>query len=223
MKNIPVGRSGRAIIDDEDYAKLSTFKWSINNGYAISTTGHGSMHQIVLGAKPGMVIDHINRNRLDNRKENLRHATHSQNALNRIHRNTSGYRGVRPAGKHWQAITANFKLGTFDTAEMAAAAYNWAALRLYGEFAVLNAEANGAVLVPITPVVAAARSIATTVMAASRSAVHQRWTYPRRRHRKVGNLIRHEDGWQLKTGKGTAIPLGTKNLELAKFRANYMH
>jgi hypothetical protein len=94
-----------------------------------------------------MVIDHINGDRLDNRIENLRTATYSQNSANakRHSRNTSGLKGASKRFKNgkwtgrWQAsITYQRKqinLGYFDTKEEAHAAYLEAARRLQGEFA----------------------------------------------------------------------------------------
>ena len=99
------------------------------------------------GEEPVGLIDHINGDRLDNRIENLRIATFSQNAANakRHSRNTSGLKGVAKVVKkgvwtgRWQAsITHQNKqigLGSFKTKELAHAAYVKAASRLQGEFA----------------------------------------------------------------------------------------
>jgi hypothetical protein len=83
-------------------------------------------------------LDHINRKRSDNRIENLRSCTHSQNLGNaraRVHK----YKGVTfcKATKKWRA-QLNGHLGRFDTIEEAALAYNAAALEHFGEFAHLN-------------------------------------------------------------------------------------
>lgn len=89
-------------------------------------------------------VDHINRNKLDNRRENLRYATSSQNKCNRAlqSNNTSGYRGVYKMRTCWTAkIKLNGKqvvLGTFITKEEAALTYDIAAKKHYGEFAQLN-------------------------------------------------------------------------------------
>jgi len=88
------------------------------------------------------VMDHINGNRLDNRIENLRIATRSQNGANRKYQtnNTSGYRGVHwvKADKIWRAsIKVNNKvkqLGRYKTAEEASEVYELAADLLFGEF-----------------------------------------------------------------------------------------
>jgi AP2 domain len=88
--------------------------------------------------------DHVNRNGLDNRRENLRPATPSQQGANRdrYSNNTSGYKGVRQERGKWRArICLRGKLdhlGYFEVKEDAARAYNKAALEYFGEFAVLN-------------------------------------------------------------------------------------
>jgi len=85
----------------------SSFKYLLDNqsfcdngsGYAVASISGKKqyLHHIVLGKKKGLVIDHINGDRLDNRKSNLRHVTQRQNTLNRkVNRNnTSGYVGVQ--------------------------------------------------------------------------------------------------------------------------------
>jgi hypothetical protein len=112
------------------------------------------------GVEPGGLVDHINGDREDNRIDNLRIATFSQNAANaKLHtRNTSGLKGASRITKRgrltdkWQSsITVQNKrvhLGTFDTKEAAHAAYLGAARKHYGEYA------NDGQKVPITvPVV----------------------------------------------------------------------
>lgn len=79
---------GYFLINKEDFEKVSQFTWYLNqNGYAESSvysSKHIKAHHIVLGKPPrGLVTDHINRNKLDNRKENLRHVTQKENNLNR--------------------------------------------------------------------------------------------------------------------------------------------
>ncbi len=90
---------------------------------------------------PRLLIDHKNRNKADNRIENLREASNSDNKCSAIVRRSGKYRGVylyRPTGR-WQArITKNntiYNLGLFDTQEEAYTAYCTAAVRLHGEFA----------------------------------------------------------------------------------------
>lgn len=104
------------------------------------------MHRLIMNAQNGQMIDHINGNVLDNRKENLRLCNKSTNAMNcKVHKhNTSGYKGVawHKQMKKWRAyIVINDKqksLGLYKTKEEAAKAYNKAALELFGEFAKVN-------------------------------------------------------------------------------------
>lgn len=147
----------RAIVSDKDYAFLSRWKWQRNNkGYIRRTVKQAGrrdrtelMHRVVAG-RMGLVgeVDHRNRSRLDCRRSNLRPATRSSNNANtgRKANNTSGFKGVRCERRtkkpKWTArITVNCKemhLGTFATAHEAAAAYDKAAKRFFGEYAALN-------------------------------------------------------------------------------------
>lgn len=141
------------MINDEDHHKVSGFPWILfKNGagnYAIYRFADKLilMHNIILPpTDDSLTVDHKDRNGLNNQRENLRLATSTQQKANRgLNRNSySGYKGVsflRKTNK-WRAyINKPYKqvhLGNFNTAEEAAAAYNLAALRLYGEFACLN-------------------------------------------------------------------------------------
>ena len=114
------------------------------------------LHHAIMGKPPkGLVVDHINHNGLDNRKDNLRFGTNQQNQQNsRSHKNSSSqYKGVslykRPRSKRWEAyITHKRKkthIGYFTCAHEAALAYNKKAKELFGEYALLNeVEASGA-------------------------------------------------------------------------------
>ena len=108
---------------------------------------HCAAHRLawfyVTGEKPLKAIDHINRNKSDNRFCNLRIADHGQNLANSVHRNKNGYKGV--SYKKWlkskpyqSQITHNKKviyLGCYASPEEAHNAYKEAAKRLHGEFA----------------------------------------------------------------------------------------
>jgi hypothetical protein len=145
-----------AIIDAADAADVGKHLWHIgSDGYAattIKTDGkwtHLSLHRFLLAPPPGMQVDHINGNRLDNRRSNLRICSNSENQCNSKSKPTMNgrpvgcrYKGVYVKGFRFRAqITINGKriwLGTFDMAESAALAYDAAARDLHGEFARTN-------------------------------------------------------------------------------------
>ena len=137
-----------AIIDKDDIDKVEHLKWGIGwAGYVTATKPNGKkvqIHRIIIGTKRGMDIDHINGDRLDNRKSNLRFATRSQNAANSPERktNTSGFKGVCPIHEKWVAqincLGNHYHLGYFDNRVDAAKAYNSAAREYFGEFAYQN-------------------------------------------------------------------------------------
>lgn len=105
------------------------------------------LHRLVMNAKEGEHVDHINGDKLDCRRENLRLCTHGENSRNRrmSKANASGRKGVhwrRRVGKWRAQIMLNGKhihLGDFHCREEAAAAYDRAAAELHGEFARTNA------------------------------------------------------------------------------------
>jgi hypothetical protein len=149
MKEIPITRGKVALVDDEDYEYLTQTSWCcLNNGYAMRGRKDVPelMHRIIMNAKDREYVDHINHNRLDNRKCNLRIATKTQNEANKkLQRNsTSGYKGVslEKRTNRWVAYIGSNKnrkyLGLYASKEEAAKAYNKAAIELYGEFALLN-------------------------------------------------------------------------------------
>ena len=138
-----------AKIDEADYPIVSMYKWHFNR-YAYTLIGGGhhwlSMHRLILNPPTGMEVDHINRDKLDNRRSNLRVCTPSQNRHNHgnYSTNKSGYNGVsfEKQTRRWYATIwhngRNIHLGRFDSKESAAIAYNELAKNLRNEFAVLN-------------------------------------------------------------------------------------
>jgi hypothetical protein len=139
------GGKAVAVVDADDWERLSRHRWRLSKGHAITDIGSTtvSMHRMIVGAREGQVVDHRNRQRLDNRKENLRRCTHEENNLNTSPRGqASRYRGVWMSKGKWRAaITRHGRrqyLGYWDTELQAAMAYDMAADRLHGRFAKLN-------------------------------------------------------------------------------------
>lgn len=153
MKTITLTRGFVALVDDDDYERLSLQKWrAVKYGhvwYAIHGNHHKKdefMHRVIMNAAPSQIIDHWNGDGLDNQRGNLRFADDSINQQNR-HRlttNTSGYRGVtfHKQCNKWQAGIKKFgktyHLGLHVTKEEAARAYDEGARRIYGPMARTN-------------------------------------------------------------------------------------
>lgn len=149
MKRIALGHDVFAIVDDGDFALASAYAWHCSSGYA-TNKGRGVktllLHRLIMGATNKQFVDHRNRDPLDCRRENLRIATKSQNAQNSKRRrdNKSGFKGVGfdKRRKYWRSrLTINNKeitVGTFQTAREAALAYDAAARKHFGEFALVN-------------------------------------------------------------------------------------
>jgi hypothetical protein len=147
MKEIQLSQGKVALVDDEDYEWLSQWKWSASRYEHIFYAQHrskGLMHRLITGAKKNEFVDHINRDGLDNRRQNIRICTLAENNRNRINKqpSKSGYRGVKQRGHRYEAsIKFNNKaiyLGAFKNPEDAAKAYDEAAIFYHGKFAILN-------------------------------------------------------------------------------------
>jgi hypothetical protein len=157
-KLIPLTQGKHAIVDAGDYDKLIKLKWYYNKtGYAINLKyirGSGRknqkqtclyMHRLIVNPPDEMYTDHINGDKLDNRRCNLRICTNKENTRNKKKTcGTSKYKGVSwdIKSSKWRASIAPNKiclyLGVFNTQEEAALAYNEAAIKYFGEFAKLN-------------------------------------------------------------------------------------
>lgn len=155
LREIPLTKGKHTIVDEADYEHLSKMKWRItHNGYARHDINNSStraclfMHRIIMNCPDDMIIDHINGDKLDNRKCNLRLCTHNDNKKARnkprkaLGQYTSKYKGVCLYRKRWLAkLESNGKqhyIGMFATEKEAAIAYNNFALIYHGEFARLN-------------------------------------------------------------------------------------
>ena len=136
-----------ALVDDDDYEYLKLISWHAtikNRGHYYVQNGMvGLMHRFIMGAPAGKVIDHIDHNPLNNQKTNLRICDIGNNAMNRCTRNKTGFKGVyiNNNGSIMSLINVNRKrlyLGAFNNIDDAARAYNKAASKYYGEYAMLN-------------------------------------------------------------------------------------
>lgn len=134
-------------VDDQDYALVVGKVWRLfvglsGIGYAVtSIRGRETyMHRLIMG-EPRAVVDHRNRNGLDNQRRNLRVGTQSQNCANsRLSKNnTSGFKGVDFRDRRWRARIKvdrqEIGLGRYDSAEEAATAYGLGAVLYFGEYA----------------------------------------------------------------------------------------
>ena len=156
MKTITLSKGYVAIVDDEDYEDVSRHKWSAcekgHTVYALRRVRiNGKYHSLYLHrylmslSCLGKHIDHIDGNGLNNRRENLRLCTNTENLRNqRSSHGFSQYKGVawRKDIRKWQAQIkvdrVSIYLGAHEEEEAAARAYDKAAKKHFGEFANLN-------------------------------------------------------------------------------------
>lgn len=134
------------LIDSEDLPKISKYSWCISKtGYAVANINYKvtKLHRYLLDLEnPKKVADHINHNKLDNRKFNLRICNNTQNTRNSSlsKNNSTGVIGVsvRPSGRYRARIMVDRKeiaLGTYDTIEEAKKARESGEMRYFGEYA----------------------------------------------------------------------------------------
>lgn len=151
IAKITVADGRNFIIDVQDLKDVSEKSWYISAQGYVTTDIKGksiSLHNYLFKPDENQIIDHINRDKLDNRRKNFRKCTKQQNCFNQGLRstNTSGYKGVvldKRRNTYYSRITYNGKtyhIGTFRTDQIieAAKAYNQKAIELFGEYAFLN-------------------------------------------------------------------------------------
>ncbi len=135
---------GAEIVLDDSFAKtidVSKIKYDASNGYA--RIGKKYLHRLVISASAGDIVDHINQNKLDNRKENLRIVSKALNNYNKQINNKLG-RGIYfdKYGKRYRACISHNnkteKLGSFKNIEDAKKKYNERASEIYGSNAILH-------------------------------------------------------------------------------------
>lgn len=176
MKEIQLANGkGVVLVDDADFELVSPYRWALgSHGYATAyvkgscrkvdgkyRTQQVLMHRLIAGAPKGKQVDHVNHNKLDNRRANLRLASSSENMMNRASNLRPGfsskYRGVNHRGgkarsttlrndrgyeyamsKPWAAFYKGKYAGIFETEREAALAYDFAAWQDLGRNAQLN-------------------------------------------------------------------------------------
>lgn len=153
MKRIPLTQGKFTIVDNKDYEWLNQWKWSFHSqGYAqrgSSVNGKKTnlkMHRVILNAPKGIVVDHRNGDKLDNRRANIRLCTQAQNLWNAgiSKQNKSGYKGVFWEKKTRRFIVRirnrkdNLYLGSYRNLLEAVIVWNEAAKKYHREFARLN-------------------------------------------------------------------------------------
>jgi hypothetical protein len=154
---------GECVFDRIDEDKVSGWKWWMANGYTmgrktIDGISHTIlMHRLIMDAKEGDIVDHINGEKSNNRRENLQFVTAQQNAQNKDKKPgcASKYYGVKHVEglrkRPWIAMSAHVHLGFFATEEDAAYAYDCNAKRVYGTNARTNKIAKPIGYVPYAP------------------------------------------------------------------------
>jgi hypothetical protein len=149
---VPLTKGLQALVDDEDLESvLSAGPWhavvshgqtfyAVHGEWVSGKIVHTRMHCLILDAKPGQQVDHINGNSLDNRRANLRLATPTENRANTGKRRggVSRYKGVSWHHGRWAARIGDRWLGQYPTEEDAARAYDAAAVEAWGVYARLN-------------------------------------------------------------------------------------
>jgi hypothetical protein len=165
LKEVQLINGGVALVDDEDYGLVSRFRWRRKAGgkgskveyastFVSETRKNVGMHQLLLGIKPSMTIDHIDRDGLNNQRSNLRHATKAQQEYNKekkagtLHKykGVSKYPHKTENAKSWQARARlngkDYSLGYHRTEEEAARAYDAFMSKHCSEIIVLNFPPN---------------------------------------------------------------------------------
>jgi hypothetical protein len=147
--DIVLTKGYRTIVDVEDYDRLVQMAtWqALERDHTVYASGidrasgkAALMHRVLLDCPDGMVVDHINGNGLDNRKQNLRICTNMENLHNSRPMRGCRYKGVWKLKGYdlWYAVVNHKRVGSFRSEREAALAYNRAAKQEYGEFAYLN-------------------------------------------------------------------------------------
>lgn len=153
-KEIPLSQGKVTIVDEGDYAFLMQWKWHYHvTGYAQRNSPRNGgkqhpikMHRVIMECPSNMVVDHINHDKLDNRRCNLRICTQGQNNINSLgwsrrlgkYKGTSWNKICKKWGAYIQVNRIPIFLGYYNNDIDAAKAYDTAAIMYHGQFAKLN-------------------------------------------------------------------------------------
>lgn len=152
LRNTYADEVGRTFVDLEDIELIKNYKWYLTgSGYAMTRMSKNKqlfLHRLIMNPKKDKVIDHINGDPLDNRKENLRICTQSENLLNRklSKNNTTGVAGVK-YDKHRKSYVARITvegkeiyLGQYSTLQEAKKIRFEAEKKYFGEYRRMEVE-----------------------------------------------------------------------------------
>jgi len=154
-KKILITRGQIVIVDEQDYQELSQYRWYLIDGFAARTIKKDNkrttiyMHRVIMDAPIGISVYHINHNKLDNQRENLRLVKGSA----RMHRRPSVKHSSKYRGVYWckdkrkwiaeiKVYKKQIRLGRFEVEKDAAVAYDEAARKYYGSLARTNFAIN---------------------------------------------------------------------------------
>ena len=150
-REISLSRGRVALVDDDMYDFLMQWKWHAHQRHDGKFDARTQvnrkqicMHRLIINTPLGMQTDHIDRNTLNNQRDNLRPCTNGQNSANRAKSRgaQSQFKGIFLAGKRWRAVISigrkHIHLGHFANEIDAAKAYDQAARERFGDFAHCN-------------------------------------------------------------------------------------
>ena len=136
------------LVSEEDYELVSLYNWHLTNkGYARSQLPrknkqqtHIMLHRLIVKAKPFEIVDHINRIKTDNRRENLRIVSSFENSLNQKKQKnrSSKFKGVTKISNGWQVSANGIYVGVFQDEKKAAEKYDEIILNYFGDKAITN-------------------------------------------------------------------------------------
>lgn len=158
MKEKTLKSGDNLIVDDCDFELASIYTWYVDRHGYVKRSIHRrnevgkktcvkvSIHREIMKPDKGILVDHINGNKLDNRRSNLRLCTPAGNSMNRrkLHKKSSEFKGVSFCNRQKKYLSRikfqrkSISLGYFKNELDAAIAYNTAALKYHGEFACIN-------------------------------------------------------------------------------------